>query len=164
MDIPAIDGLFVSACCGLSGYYYSAAPCAKTAYECPVSNAMTGAKYLPPGAYLGHSLFAMNTSSTLQFDPDEHGLLVLGNSLGRVQNSVFQCSALPQCAMSCQGVNAGLIEKASKACACMSEWYFNGYLLQISIAVITYILLNASRYAAHPLNPVYHAVDMPNNI
>eukprot|EP01034_Spumella_vulgaris_P022699 gene22699-28850_t len=157
VDLPAIDALFASACCGQSGFYNaywsslsdaSSLACPTSAYECPVSNAMTGAKFLPPGSYLNKALAqyaTTNGTALLQFTSGSDGLTVLTNYLGEVQNSVFQCSVLPTCELECAGPDESLLYLATKNCSCMAEWYFNGYVLQISIAIIAYVLMNVSR-------------------
>lgn len=134
VDLAAIDDLFDQACCAQSGYYSSyrsslGGVCPGSAYQvsglqcscippnslnrsadqCPVSDAMTGAVHLPPGYYMDSTLRAADDSYLLHYAANEQGVQVLANAFGQVQNSVFQCSALPQCRVSCPAHSASVV-------------------------------------------------------
>ncbi len=68
------------------------------------------------------------------------------NHFGRLQSSIFQCDVLPECHITCKGPNVDSLHATGKDCACMAEWYGNGYLIQLFISLLIYVVLNLSRY------------------
>lgn len=72
--------------------------------------------------------------------------IVYANALlGQTRSTDFYCSQLPPCDVTCDGPDVIVLDNAAKDCSCMIEWYWNGMLLQLSFAVIIYIIVNISR-------------------
>lgn len=69
----------------------------------------------------------------------------LFNHFGALQSSIFQCDALPACAVTCVGPPVDVLSALSKDCSCMAEWWWNGYLMQTLLSLFIYIVLNVSR-------------------
>lgn len=116
LNMTAMDSHFISACCNEAAYRYRwASRSCDTSHiqvshithsqpaliilQCPVSDSIVGAVYLPPSTYLNsHAYCQRNSTALLYFQSDtQDGMLQLSNFQGQVTNSVFQCSALPNC-------------------------------------------------------------------
>lgn len=59
--------------------------------------------------------------------------------------AVFDCANLPVCRVTCDGPNEEVLTIATKHCSCMLEWFWNGHMLQLVLAVLIFMLLNLSR-------------------
>ncbi len=70
---------------------------------------------------------------------------VVMNDFGYLEPSIFKCDRLPECTVACPGPNIEMLESTSKNCACMAEWYANGYLIQMFVSLVIYLILNVSR-------------------
>ena len=60
-------------------------------------------------------------------------------------DSVFDCTALPVCKISCSGPNKSIIHSVCKRCSCMVEWLFNAVIFQVAGGIIVYLMMNCTR-------------------
>lgn len=70
---------------------------------------------------------------------------VMNNAGSVLLSNIFRCEVLPVCQNTCTGPDYGLLESTAKDCSCMAEWYWNGYLMQLLISAVIYLILNLSR-------------------
>lgn len=83
--------------------------------------------------------------STGRFDDKFSPFYYQSHSQLVLEESVFNCGALPTCAPSCSGPEIELIEASTSKCACLSEWMFHANVLQGLMVLLVYVLLNLSR-------------------
>lgn len=62
------------------------------------------------------------------------------------KTALFDCSALSSCQLTCDGPNDLLIRRHTKDCSCRLEWFWNGHLLQGTLVIVIFLVLNISRY------------------
>lgn len=60
-------------------------------------------------------------------------------------DSVFDCTALPVCKISCSGPNKSIIHSVCKRCSCMVEWLFNAVIFQVTGGIFVYLMMNFTR-------------------
>jgi hypothetical protein len=59
--------------------------------------------------------------------------------------AMFDCSALPTCQLTCGGPDEIMLARRSKDCMCRVEWFWNAHLLQGSLVIVIFLVLNISR-------------------
>jgi len=64
-----------------------------------------------------------------------------------LDESIFNCSNLPSCSMTCNGPNEPLLKRFSLESGCMVEWYFHSVWLHGALALMVFIIVNVSRLA-----------------
>ena len=143
LNVTSLDNLFETACCSLyDASTYSNIQsiigdelynkCNSHAYnsmhKCPLNS--LSQPYLPTGTYLSNS-----NCNPIEMQKKESVYL----------NSVFDCTSLPICKITCVGPEKTMINKVTKSCSCMSEWLLNSYFIQIMMALFVYFMLNISR-------------------
>ena len=89
--------------------------------------------------------FSSNHNQSSSSSSSSSSLMFYENALGQTRPSDFRCDHLPECLITCTGPDSWLIENAAKDCSCMVEWFFNGYLIQLSFAILIFLLVNLSR-------------------
>jgi hypothetical protein len=62
------------------------------------------------------------------------------------QGSVFDCSVLPACELTCAGPSRPLTRTWSRHCACGVEWATHASNLSSLLTLATYIALNLARW------------------
>ena len=62
-----------------------------------------------------------------------------------ILDSVFDCSRLPSCDVTCEGPHKAKLRKVTKECSCTGEWLFHSYWLRNILSFLIYVLLNLSR-------------------
>lgn len=141
INTTALDNLFLSACCA----------------------AYVSSKYLPDyGTWdLESRCKKVNTGkltscplkpSNLPFHPP--GVFTSDGACNRITflkeqtkrvDSVFDCTSLPVCKVTCSGPNRNIIHSVCKRCSCMVEWLFNAIIFQVTGGIIVYLIMNFTR-------------------
>ena len=129
-------------------------PCQISKLECPIqsSSLVNNQPYNPPGYYLSDPSFSYNNLihplKSFYIDNNNNNISYTSLSnivIGQLQHGLFDCSSLPSCKVSCKGPDEIVVGKVTDDCTCMVQWYFNGYVIEMTISIIIYILLNISR-------------------
>ena len=144
LNTTSMDNLYESACCSsyaTAGYLNVQnihgnklkincdSMITNLIYKCPKDS--NNLPYLPLSNYLLN-----DNCNTIEMKKEENLFL----------NSVFDCTVLPICEISCGGgPDKILIHDVSKSCSCMTEWFLNSYFIQSVLAIIIYFMLNISR-------------------
>jgi hypothetical protein len=141
INTTALDNLFLSACCA----------------------AYVSTKYLPYyGTWnLESRCKKVNTGrltacplkpSNLPFQPP--GVFTSDGACNRITflkeqtkcvDSVFDCTSLPVCKVTCSGPNRSIVHSVCKRCSCMVEWLFNAVVFQVTGGIIVYLIMNFTR-------------------
>jgi len=119
--------------------------------QCPTKDAFGREAYLPLGQYLS-SPFCWaplptegKTEGVSSSSSSSSSVPPISNSYGSLRYSPYDCAALPTCEITCSGPDRPLLSAVTKSCACMAEWYLNGWMLQTALAVGVFLLANISR-------------------
>ena len=59
--------------------------------------------------------------------------------------AVYNCTALPDCEVSCSGPSREVTGTLCRRCGCHSEWYFHGMVLQLLLAIFVFLCINTWR-------------------
>ena len=62
-----------------------------------------------------------------------------------LDDSVFNCTRLPTCAITCEGPYQKILKHSTKESGCMIEWFIHSEWLQLTTAFFVFISLNISR-------------------
>ena len=62
-----------------------------------------------------------------------------------LDDSRFDCDALPECVVGCNGVEWDVIRTWTYGCGCYIEWWFHSNFLLFSLAIIVFVGLNLGR-------------------
>ena len=129
LDVDNMDNLYQDACCGELGYDICASN-QSFPELCPWNDLITTkAPFLSPGAYLDKDSCNRPLS-------DQEWIL---------EDSIFNCSELPVCSITCQGPYPEILNRTTNESGCMAEWYIHSAWLQMTIAFLIYAISNISR-------------------
>eukprot|EP01033_Poteriospumella_lacustris_P011593 gene11593-8263_t len=145
IDMPLLDAQISSSCCVKS--------------DCTQRNTSTSSRC---PAYLqtlsAHSIITEELWQANQCRPEfifytnaskayrTENAVEWSNGWGQqMQSAMFDCTAIPQCHLTCDGPNEVLLQRRSKDCMCRMEWFWNAHLLQGVLVVVIFLLLNISR-------------------
>lgn len=141
INTTALDNLFLSACCAAYvsrkylpyyGTWDLESRCKKVnigkVTSCPLKP--SNLPFQPPGVFTS--------------DGACNRITFLKEQTKRV-DSVFDCTSLPVCKVTCSGPNRSIIHSVCKRCSCMVEWLFNAVIFQVTGGIIVYLILNFTR-------------------
>ena len=141
INTTVLDNLFLSACCAsyvstkylpYYGTWDLESRCKTvrtgTLTTCPVKP--SNLPFQPPGVFT--SDLSCNRITFLK-------------EQSKSVDSVFDCTTLPVCKISCTGPNKSIIHSVCKRCSCMVEWLFNAVIFQVAGGIIVYLMMNFTR-------------------
>uniref|UniRef100_A0A7S2RH00 Uncharacterized protein n=1 Tax=Rhizochromulina marina TaxID=1034831 RepID=A0A7S2RH00_9STRA len=133
IDADTMDDLFLKACCGEAPYdacsaYGNDDEWFNSTHVCPVDD-NSQAPFSVVSSYLDEA----SCNEPASWDD------------WQLEDAVFYCGDIPDCALTCGGPNRQLLRTVTEQCGCMVEWLFHSSFFKFSIALIIYILMNASR-------------------
>ena len=130
LNIDELSNSFEEACCGKPGYGICVLN-QSLSELCPWNDLVTPSRpFLTPGVYLGEQSYCDNP---------------LDNEGWNLKDSIFNCSELPVCSITCAGPCKEILQRTTKECTCITEWYIHSAWLQMAIAFTIYIISNLSR-------------------
>ena len=62
-----------------------------------------------------------------------------------LNDSIFDCSILPKCDSTCSGPHKGRIQRVTKECSCVVEWFIHALILRWLLTLFIFISTNVSR-------------------
>ena len=77
-----------------------------------------------------------------------------------LDDSVFNCTRLPTCAITCEGPYQKILKQSTKESGCMIEWFIHSEWLQLTTAFLVFISLkkivhNVFLYTSTKLNTFF---------
>jgi len=60
-------------------------------------------------------------------------------------NGQFNCTALPECSVTCSGPNTEVLAYASYQTGCRTEWFIHSYVLRAFLSILIFVCMNLSR-------------------
>lgn len=145
IDIPALDSQVVSYCCvhgDCSQRNLSASSHCPAYLQTLSSHSVLLADLWRPNQCRAEYIFYTNDSDRSVM---ENAVPWMNRAGQLMESSMFDCTALPQCHLTCDGPNEDLLQRRSKDCMCRMEWFWNAHLLQGVLVVVIFLLLNISR-------------------
>jgi len=160
--------------CHLDSMMHNASTSSSNSYQltmwnrCPTydQRLASAIPYLPPQRYLKDSTctssiydafifnFSSSSSSSSSFSSSSssspfasHASFAKVPFNRPIQEGIdtFNCNAIPQCKISCNGPDKEIIRAVVKECSCNGEWAFHSTILQILVGLWVFICINASR-------------------
>lgn len=160
IDVDALDAAFHDTCCNLEGYsYYLSSSCADDASShdadsggfanstCPMNELVQPpAPFLPPSEYILTSSCDVDMKpASKQEEEEEEDSTFPSSSSWKIQDSIFQCEAMPYCDVTCEGPKQEVLGQTTRECGCTVEWFLHSLWLKVVLSLMIYGITNASR-------------------
>ena len=63
----------------------------------------------------------------------------------RLDEAIFDCSALPHCDITCPGPHKDRLRRITKECSCLTEWFVHSLCFRWLLSILIFGLMNSSR-------------------